>query len=169
VIDQEKEPSGASAKSYAPWPAWPVSYRAPRREWPRWLATLLAVGNWLVVAQVIMAVVWSLGMTSLSWWWCFVPAYALLVMTLARKEVAVDVDFFAPDPPSAGEKAVTVLLILAQAILLGLKISGAVEWTWWTVLIPAWLVAIPLALVIAHLLLRFIVRFYRALFSFLSL
>ncbi len=168
MIDQEREPAGASAKSYAPLPAWPASNQVPRHEWPRWLTILLDVGNWLVVAQVIMAVVWSLGGTSLSWWWCFIPSYALLVIALASKPIAAE-EILAPGPPTAGEKTATALIIVAQLGLVGMKGFDVVTWTWWTTLIPTWIVALLIALVIARVTLRFIVRFYRALFAVLRL
>lgn len=161
------EAEGQAAHRPKPYSPWPEIDETPKpRRW--WASALLDVGNWLVVIQAGMVTVWSLGGTSQSWWWCFLPSYALFALVLAHKDLGVE-DFIAPDPPNEGEKAAGALLLVAQLVLVGLKLSGVIEWSWWIVMTPMLVAATPVALLLAHLVLKFIVGFYKAVFSFMRL
>lgn len=36
------------------------------------------------------------------------------------------------------ERALLVVMLACQALLIGLKLSGLIDWTWWSVLAPTW-------------------------------
>lgn len=51
-------------------------------------------------------------------------------------------------------RAYVSILVFWQVLLIGLKVSGAIDWSWWIILIPALLVAIGWASIGAVILIE---------------
>lgn len=130
---------------------------------------VLVVVNVLVAVQAGLLIYWFVANSALPWFVIMVPVCLALIMVLSRPGLLRWEDYFAeaPDAPMR-TTADEWLLVIAQITLGVLKSSQVLDWSWLVVLIPAWIVVGPIACVALHLLLRFIIGCYKAVFSLLA-